>query len=126
LPNFIFEKEDHMEQQEEKNVRPKVEAAEAIRAKGEQQRIDLLANLKGTRGQLGAMDMATAIGAALIWGFSWLPEIAAQLAEINSRDSAAELRAKDAETFVAGIQDELARSQGVIAVPSAVVPQRGR
>jgi hypothetical protein len=115
-----------MEQQEEKNVRPKVEAAEAIRAKGEQQRIDLLANLKGTRGQLGAMDMATAIGAALIWGFSWLPEIAAQLAEINSRDSAAELRAKDAETFVAGIQHELARSQGVIAVPSAVVPQRGR
>jgi hypothetical protein len=111
------------EQQGEQNIKPNTGVADAMRTTAEKQRVDLLANLKNAKGPL---DIALAIGAALIWGFSWLPEIAAQLAEINSRDSAAELRAKDAETFVAGIQHELARSQGVIAVPSAVVPQRGR
>ena len=39
--------------------------------------------------------------------------IAAELAEANSRDSEAEIRAKNAEAFVAGIQEEL-RRQGVI------------
>lgn len=53
--------------------------------------------------------------------------IAAELAEANSRDTEAEIRAKTAEAFVAGIQEEL-RRQGIVmsaSVPN-VKPPRGR
>jgi hypothetical protein len=53
--------------------------------------------------------------------------IAAELAEGNSRDREAEIRAKNAEAFVAGIQEEL-RKQGVI-IPGGVAqvkPPRAR
>jgi hypothetical protein len=68
-----------------------------------------------------------AFGLAIVWGISALPEIAAELAEANERDREAEIRAKAAEGFVAGIQAELAR-QGVI-IPGGVAqvkPPRGR
>jgi RES domain-containing protein len=53
--------------------------------------------------------------------------IAAELAEANERDREAEIRAKAAEGFVAGIQAELSR-QGVI-IPGGVAqvkPPRAR
>jgi hypothetical protein len=53
--------------------------------------------------------------------------IAAELAEANQRDREAEIRAKAAEGFVAGIQAELSR-QGVI-IPGGVAqvkPPRAR
>ena len=53
--------------------------------------------------------------------------IAAELAEANSRDREAEIRAKAAQEFVAGIQAELTR-QGVI-IPGGmanVKPPRGK
>jgi hypothetical protein len=68
-----------------------------------------------------------AFGLAIVWGISALPEIAAQLAEANERDREAEIRAKNAEGFVAGIQAELARQQ--IVIPGGAVqikPPRGR
>jgi len=54
-------------------------------------------------------------------------QLSAIVAEANSRDREAEIRAKNAEGFVAGIQAELAR-QGVI-IPGGVAqvkPPRGR
>ena len=68
-----------------------------------------------------------AFGLAIVWGVSALPEIAAELAEANARDREAEIRAKNAEGFVAGIQAELAR-QGVI-IPGGMAnvnPPRGK
>jgi hypothetical protein len=53
--------------------------------------------------------------------------IAAELAEANERDREAEIRARSAEAFVAGIQAELARQQ--IVIPGGAVqmkPPRGR
>lgn len=62
-----------------------------------------------------------AFGLAIVWGVSALPEIAAELAEANSRDREAEIRAKNAEEFVAGIQ-EMARQQAAsgLVIPGAV------
>jgi hypothetical protein len=68
-----------------------------------------------------------AVGVVLTWSLAYLPEIASQLAEANERDREAEIRAKNAEAFVAGIQAELARQQ--IVIPGGVLqvkPPRGR
>ena len=65
-----------------------------------------------------------AFGLAIVWGVSSLPEIAAQLAEANERDREAEIQAKAAQDFVAGIQQELAR-QGVI-IPGGMASVKGR
>jgi len=68
-----------------------------------------------------------AFGLAIVWGVSALPEIAAELAEANARDREAEIRAKNAEGFVAAIQQEIAR-QGIV-IPGGmanVKPPRGR
>jgi hypothetical protein len=48
--------------------------------------------------------------------------IAAELAEANERDREAEIRAKNAEGFVAGIQAELARQH--IVVPAGAVQMK--
>jgi hypothetical protein len=61
-----------------------------------------------------------AVGVVLAWALSFLPEIAAELAEANSRDREAEIRAKNAEAFVNGIQAEIARAQGGLVVPAGV------
>jgi hypothetical protein len=53
--------------------------------------------------------------------------IAAELAEANQRDREAEIRANAAESFVAGIQEQLAKQQ--IVIPGGAVqmkPPRGR
>jgi hypothetical protein len=68
-----------------------------------------------------------AFGLAIVWGISALPEIAAQLAEANERDREAEIRANAAESFVAGVQAELAKQH--IVIPGGAVqmkPPRGR
>lgn len=53
--------------------------------------------------------------------------IAGELAEMNSRDREAEVRAKNAELFVAGMQEEL-RRQGIVMSASMpnVKPPRGK
>jgi hypothetical protein len=61
-----------------------------------------------------------AFGLAFVWGQSYLPEIAAQLAEANSRDREAEIRAKNAEEFVAGIQEMAKLQASGLVVPGAV------
>jgi hypothetical protein len=53
--------------------------------------------------------------------------IAAELAEANERDREAEIRANAAESFVAGVQAELAKQH--IVIPGGAVqvkPPRGR
>ena len=68
-----------------------------------------------------------AVGLAIVWGISFLPEIAAELAEANSRDREAEIRAKNAEGFVEALQQEISRQQqSGLLIPGAVqVKQRG-
>jgi hypothetical protein len=81
---------------------------------------DFLKNLSGTDTEK-SNELSLQSCAVALWS------IAAELAEANSRDREAEIRAKAAEGFVAGIQAELAR-QGVI-IPGGVAqvkPPRGR
>ncbi|MBZ5522230.1 MAG: hypothetical protein LAP21_08310 [Acidobacteriia bacterium] len=92
------------------------EAAEAIRKCSSVQQRQLDEALKAAGAN--PLALATTFVRAVAWGVSWLAEIAAQLTESNSRDSAAEIRARDAEGFVAGIQAEIARQQE----PGLVLP----
>jgi len=74
-----------------------------------------------------SIQLILAVATASIWAFSWLPEIAAQLAEANQRDREAEIRANSAEAFVAGIQEQLAKQHIVIpGGPVQATPPRGR
>lgn len=101
-----------------------IRAASAAKQKDVIQAFDLALKSNPTQ-QIG--NFLHAFGLAIVWGISALPEIAAELAEANSRDREAEIRAKNAEGFVAGIQAELAR-QGVI-IPGGmtnVKPPRSR
>lgn len=94
---------------EQKQERKPSAEAEAIRRDAQDLKRVLLADLKAAKGPL---DIAVVIGACLVHGLAWIPEIAAQLAEINSRELAAEIRAREAEAFVLGMQQELQRLQG--------------
>lgn len=67
-----------------------------------------------------------AFGLAIVWGVSALPEIAAELAEANSRDREAEIRANNAEGFVAMMQAELARQHIVVPGGMQGKPPRGQ
>jgi hypothetical protein len=104
--------------------------AEQIRSRSAQQQKDVIAAFERVPKAPAGEQITVAIqavGVAMVWAFGYLPEIAAELAEANSRDREAEIRAKNAEVFVAGIQAELAR-QGIImagGMPN-VKPPRGR
>ncbi len=50
----------------------------------------------------------------LVWGLSSLHEIAAQLAEINTRDTAAEARSKAMKEFIEAMQAEATRQSGLV------------
>ena len=101
------------QQQQERKPSPE---AEKIRSDALSLKAILLADLKAAS---KPMDIAKILGAALIHCFGWIPEIAAQLAEMNSRDREAEIRAKQAEEFLLGMQQEFQRLQG----SGLVVPQ---
>jgi hypothetical protein len=51
--------------------------------------------------------------------------IAGELAEINSRDTAAEIRARVAEDFVRGIQAEIAAQTGMTVSPGGIAMPAG-
>lgn len=68
-----------------------------------------------------------ALGLAIVWAGSSLANIAAELAEANSRDREAEVRARSAEAFVAAIQAEITKAQGSsLVVPAVQVPRPKR
>lgn len=79
--------------------------------------------------QMADVDITTATTAAihaLGFAFSFIissvSEVAAQLAEANSRDREAEVRAKSAEAFVA----ELAKAQSLVVPATVHVPRPKR
>lgn len=94
---------------EQKQERKPSAEADGIRARGCEALNEVQAKFeKATQ----IVDIAKFFVGVVYVGVSYLVEIAAQLAEINSRDTAAEIRAREAEAFVLGMQQELQRLQG--------------
>jgi len=94
--------------QQQQERKPSAEA-QAIRDRG----LKAVEDAMHALGQAsGPIDVAKKLGGGLMLCLSFLVEIAAQLAEINSRDTAAEIRAREAEAFVLGMQQELQKLQG--------------
>jgi hypothetical protein len=110
---------------EERSQQPS--RAEEIRKRSAEQQKDVIAAFARVAAappekQLSAAMQA--VGTAFVWALSYVPEIAAQLAEANERDREAEIRAKNAEMFVAGMQAEIQKLQraGVIPIGAVEVP----
>src|SRR6266481_8091938 len=87
--------------------------AESIRAKADAQQQVFMSQIQKPI-STGSFELAQIVGLRLCELLSYLPVIAAELAERNEHDTAAEARANAAEGFVRGIQDELARSGGLL------------
>lgn len=103
------------EQEQQRTPSPE---AEKIRSDAQALKAVLLADVKAASKPL---DLAKVSVAAVIHCFFWIPEIAAQLAEMNSRDRESEIRAKQAEQFVMGIQAELQR-QHILMPQGTFIP----
>jgi hypothetical protein len=98
--------------------------AEQMRRRAAQQQKDVIAAFERVSKTSAGEQMAAAIqavGTALVWALSYIPEIAAELAEANSRDREAEIRSKNAEAFVEGLQQEIGRQQSGLLIPGGAV-----
>lgn len=59
----------------------------------------------------GPIEVAMVLGEIFLFGLSHLPIIAAELKEINLRDTAAEVRTAELEQFVESLQQALQQAQ---------------
>ena len=100
--------------------------AESIRVKADAQQQVFMAQIQKPI-STGSFELAQIVGLRLCELLSYLPVIAAELAERNEHDTAAEARAAAAETFVRGIEAQLGLSSGLVTPqgkPAVKVPTR--
>ncbi len=99
--------------------------AENLRTEGRMVVAQLLEDLDNAKDF--PMLLAKVLIQAIVRGIAFQSEIAAQLAELNERDTAAEIRAKAAEDFVEEFQRQIAQAQqSGLVVPATTVVQQQR
>lgn len=101
--------------------------AEIIRAQAEQDKTQFISQVHQHMVKGKDIELAKTVGLRVCELLSYLPVIAAELAERNEHDTAAEARATAAETFVRGIEAQLGLSSGLVTPqgkPAVNVPTR--